>query len=203
MTGVRLDDGSTIPCDIAVNAAGPWAGHVASWLDLDLPIRPRKRMVYVLSCREALPNCPLVIDPSGVWFRPEGQFFMTGRSPADGEADPDEPPLEVDEAMFTEIIWPVLAARVAGFEAVRVSSSWAGYYEVNLFDHNGVVGAHPDAPNVIHAAGFSGHGMQHSPAVGRGVAELIASGGFETIDMSPLGWARLIANRPLRERNVV
>lgn len=201
--GVRLADGSLLACDIAVNAAGAWAGAVAAWAGLDLPIRPRKRMVYVLECRDDLPACPLVIDPSGVWFRPEGRFFLTGRSPAADEPDPDEPPLDVDEATFTDIIWPILAARVPAFESVRIRSSWAGYYEMNLFDGNGIVGAHPAVPNLIHAAGFSGHGMQHSPAVGRGVAELIATGGYDTLDLAPLGTVRLIANRPLIERNIV
>ena len=203
VTAVRLADGATLPCDIAVNAAGPWAGTVAARAGLRLPIRPRRRMVFVLDCRDRLGICPLVIDPSGIWFRPEGQFYLAGRSPSGDEPDPDEPPLDVDEAFFTETIWPTLAARVSAFEAVRVTSSWAGYYEVNTFDHNGVVGAHPDLGNLIHAAGFSGHGMQHAPAVGRGVAELIATGGYETLDLSPLGCARLIEGRRLLERNVV
>jgi glycine/D-amino acid oxidase-like deaminating enzyme len=201
--GVALADGAVLECDLAVNAAGPWSARVAAMAGLDLPIRARKRMVYVVDCRAELPDCPLVIDPTGIWFRREGRFFLTGRSPGPGEADPDEPPLEVEEAMFSDIIWPVLAARVPAFEALRVVSSWAGYYELNLFDHNGVVGAHPGLPNLIHAAGFSGHGMQHSPAVGRGVAELIATGGFETLDLSPLGYARLLEGRPIVERNVV
>lgn len=203
VAGVRLADGEVVACDVAVNAAGPWAGQVAAFAGLDLPIRPRKRMVYVIACREALPGCPLVIDHTGIWFRREGQNFLTGRSPGPGEADPDEPPLIVDEAMFYDIIWPVIAARVPAFEAMRLVSSWAGYYEVNLFDHNGVIGPHPACPNLIHAAGFSGHGIQHSPAVGRGVAELIAAGRFETLDMSPLSFRRLIENQKLLERNVV
>ncbi len=203
VSGVRLADGSVLACDVAVNAAGPWSARVAAALDIDLPVRARKRMVYVIACREDLPRCPLVIDPSGVWFRREGQCFLTGRSPGPGEDDPDEPPLEVDEAMFNDIIWPVIAARVPAFEAVRLQSSWAGYYEMNLFDHNGIIGPHPSCPNVIHATGFSGHGMQHSPAVGRGVAELIAGGGYETLDLSPLAFTRLVEQRPLLERNVV
>lgn len=203
VAGVRLATGEVVECDVAVNAGGPWSGRVAAFAGIDLPVRPRKRMVYVIACREPLPGCPLVIDPTGIWFRREGQHFLTGRSPGPGEDDPDEPPLVVEEAMFNDIIWPVIAARVPAFEAVRLASSWAGYYEVNLFDHNGVIGPHPSCPNLIHAAGFSGHGIQHSPAVGRGVAELIASGGYQTLDLSPLSFARLVENKPLLERNVV
>ena len=201
--GVTLADGSVLDCDTAVVTAGAWSGRVASWLGLTMPIVPRKRMVYVISCREPLARCPLVIDPTGNWWRPEGQFFLCGRSPDAGEPDPDEPPLVVTEDMFFDYVWPALAARVPAFEAVKIVSSWAGYYELNLFDHNGIVGRHPAVPNVVFAAGFSGHGMQHSPATGRGVSELVAEGGFTTLDLSPLGWARLIENRPMWERNVV
>ena len=203
VTGVRLADGSVLDCDAAVVSAGPWSGKVAGFLGIDMPIVPRKRMVYVISCREKLPRCPLVIDPTGNWFRQEGELFLCGRSPGEGEPDPDEPPLEVTEDMFNDYVWPALAARVPAFEAVKISSSWAGYYELNLFDHNGIVGRHPAVPNVVFAAGFSGHGMQHSPATGRGVSELVADGEFTTLDLSPLGWQRLIENRPMWEKNVV
>ncbi len=201
--GVRLDDGSVLECDQVVISAGAWSGRVAAMLGIAMPIVPRKRMVYVVACREALPRCPLVIDPSGIWFRQEGAVFLTGRSPGEDEPDPDEPPLEVEETMFTERVWPVLAERVPAFESLKLTSSWAGYYELNLFDHNGIVGRHPAVENAVFAAGFSGHGMQHSPATGRGVAELIAEGRYVSLDLSPLGWARLIEGRPMWERNIV
>jgi glycine/D-amino acid oxidase-like deaminating enzyme len=203
LTGVRLEDGAVLPAELVVNAAGAWSWQVAAWLGIDLPVRPRRRMVFVIACRDRLPGCPLVIDPTGIWFRPEGAGFICGRSPGEGEPDPDEPPLEVDEAEFTERVWPVLAGRVPAFEAVKVTGSWAGYYEMNLFDGNGVVGPHPEFANFIFAAGFSGHGMQHSPAIGRGVAELIAGGGYETLDLSPLGFSRIPDGRRLVERNIV
>ncbi|MBN9508550.1 MAG: FAD-binding oxidoreductase [Alphaproteobacteria bacterium] len=201
--GVRLGDGTALECDAAVIAAGAWSGRVAAMLDIAMPVVPRKRMVFVVACRSELPRCPLVIDASGIWFRREGALFLTGRSPAEDEPDPDEPPLTVEEDMFFDRIWPTLAARVPAFESLKLTSSWAGYYELNLFDHNGIVGRHPALENVVFAAGFSGHGMQHSPATGRGVAELIADGRFITLDLSPLGWQRVIENQPLWERNVV
>ena len=203
VSGVRLADGAVLDCDAAVVAAGAWSGRVAALLDVAMPVVPRRRMVFVIACPEKLPGCPLVIDPSGIWFRADGARFLAGRSPGAGEPDPDEPPLDVEEEMFTERVWPVLAARVPAFERVRITSSWAGYYEMNLFDHNGIVGRHPAVPNVVFAAGFSGHGMQHSPATGRGVAELLADGAFTTLDLSPLGWERVIAGRKLLERNIV
>lgn len=203
ITAVHLADGTVLPADAVVNAGGPWAARIAGWAGIDLPVRARKRMIYVVGCREALPNCPLVVDPSGIFFRPEGQVFLSGRSPGDGEPDPDEPPLEVEEDMYHDHVWPALANRVPAFEAIKIQSSWAGYYEYNTFDQNGIIGRHPTCTNLVFANGFSGHGVQHSPATGRGVSELLLDGAFTTLDMSALGFARVINNQPLIERNIV
>ncbi len=200
---VVLGDGSRVPCDVAVNAAGPWAASVAAMLDIDLPVRARRRTVFVFACRKTLPGCPLVIDPSGVYFRPEGPQFIGGTSPKAGEDDPDDLPLEVDYTAFDEVIWPALAHRVPAFEAVKVTGGWSGYYEVSTLDHNAIVGPHPSLRNVFFANGFSGHGLQHAPGVGRGVAELIVDGGFRTLDLGPLSFDRVLAARPLVELNVI
>lgn len=201
--GVVLEDGATLPAETVVNAAGGWAGEVAAWAGVKLPIRPRRRMVFSFACRADLPGFPLVIDPSGVWVRPEGSGYICGFSPGVGEDDPDEPPLSIDEEVFVERIWPVLAARVPAFEQVRLTGGWAGYYDMNLADHNGVVGAHPAVPSLLHAAGFSGHGMQHAPGVGRGMAELIAQGRFVSLDLTPLATERLARGERLLEQNVI
>ena len=203
ISGVRLADGAVLDCDVAVNAAGPWAARVANWAGVDLPVRARKRMVYVVACRTPLPDCPLVIDATGIFFRPEGLGYVCGRSPGDGEPDPDEPPLDVDDAMFFDYVWPAMAARAPAFEELKLKNSWAGYYEYNIFDHNGIIGPHPSVPNLIFANGFSGHGIQHSPATGRGVSELIADGGYLSLDLSPLGFSRVVAGEKLVERNIV
>jgi glycine/D-amino acid oxidase-like deaminating enzyme len=200
---VALADGSTLACDIAVNAAGPWAAAVAAMAGVDLPVRARRRCVFVIACREALPRCPLVIDPSGVWFRPEGPYFLCGTSPAEGAEDPDDLPLEVDERLFYDIIWPIIAARVPSFKAVKLIRSWAGYYDMNIIDHNGLVGPHPAIANLYFANGFSGHGLQQAPAVGRGTAELIVDGGYRSLDLTPLSFARVIEGRRLVELNVI
>lgn len=199
-----LADGRAAACDFVVNAAGPWAARVAAMLEIDLPVRARRRCVFLIACRTTLPGCPLVIDPSGVWFRPDGPNFLTGTSPREGADDPDDAPLDVvDERLFSDTIWPVLASRVAAFEAVKVLKSWAGYYEVNTVDHNGIVGPHPSLDNVVFANGFSGHGLQQSPAVGRGVAEWIADGAYRSLDLTPLAFTRLVEGRRLVELNVI
>ncbi|HLJ58539.1 MAG TPA: FAD-binding oxidoreductase [bacterium] len=198
-----LADGSTVPSDVVVNAAGPWAASVAAMLDVDLPVRARRRCVFMIASREAASGCPLVIDPSGVWFRADGPNFLCGMSPAEGSADPDDAPLEVDDRLFYDVIWPILASRVRPFEAVKLLKSWAGYYEMNTFDHNGVVGSHPSLSNVFFANGFSGHGLQQSPAVGRGLAELIVDGAYRSLDLTPLSFARILERRRLVELNVI
>lgn len=202
IAAVVLDDGSRIEGDVFVNAAGPWAATVARWAGVDLPVRARCRSVFVFACPTALPGCPLVIDPSGLWFRPEGAQFICGISPEPAD-DPDDAPLEVDHRLFDDVLWPRLAARVPAFEALRVAGSWAGYYEVNTFDRNGIVGFHPRVTNLVLANGFSGHGMQQAPAVGRGVAELLVHDGYRTLDLSALAFDRIPANAPLAESNII
>jgi glycine/D-amino acid oxidase-like deaminating enzyme len=202
IVAVRLGDGSEVPCSVAINAAGSWARAVAAWAGFELPVRARRRCVFAFTCPTAVANCPLVVDPSGVWFRPEGSGFICGIAPAVPD-DADDLPLEVDHALFDSRIWPALAARVPAFEAVRVRSSWAGYYEYNTFDQNGIVGPHPQIANLLLANGFSGHGLQQAPAVGRGVAELIVHGGYRTLDLAALAFERIAAGRPLRELAVI
>lgn len=197
-----LDDGSRIACGTLVNAAGPRARAVATMAGIVLPVEARRRSVFVIDCRRQLPHCPLVIDTSGVWFRPEGRQFITGISPPEDQ-DPETFELEVDHAQFDEVVWPALARRVPAFEALKVTGSWAGHYEYNTFDQNGIVGPHPQIGNLYLANGFSGHGLQQSPAVGRALSEWIVYGACRTIDLSPLSVQKILENRPLIERNVV
>jgi FAD-dependent oxidoreductase domain-containing protein 1 len=203
LTGVRLADGSVIGADWVVNAAGPRAASVAAMAEVELPVRPRKRHVYHLEAPVSLGAAPLVIDPSGVYVRPEGENYIAGYSPRDGEEDPDTLDLTADRRPFESIVWPALAHRVPAFDQVRLLDTWAGHYEVNTLDHNAIIGPHPGISNFLFANGFSGHGLQQAPAVGRGLAEWIVTGGYETLDLSPLGFERIERNAPVRELNVV
>jgi len=200
--GVRLADGRRIAVGWVVNAAGPRAAAVAAMAGLELPVSPRKRMVFHFDCRTRI-EAPLTIDPSGVYFRPEGPNYIAGSSPRDGQPDPDTLDLEVDRSWFEQVVWPAIAHRVPAFEAIRLLDAWAGHYEINTLDHNAVIGAHPDLPNFLFANGFSGHGLQQAPAAGRALAEWIATGAYETLDMRPLGYERIARNEPYRELNVI
>jgi sarcosine oxidase len=201
--GVVLADGTRIGADWVVNAAGPRAGSVAALAGVSLPVQPRKRNVYHFEAPTSLGKAPLTIDPTGVYFRPDGPAYIAGFSPHGSDPDPDTLDLDVDRGAFDDLVWPVLAHRVPGFDRVRLLDAWAGHYEVNTLDHNAIVGPHPALRNFLFANGFSGHGLQQAPAVGRGLAEWIATGRYETLDLSPLGYERVERGEPIRERNVV
>lgn len=205
LRALQLADGARLDADAVVLAAGAWSGAVGRALGLDVPVHPRKRTVFVLRCPTAIPGpTPLVVDPSGVWWRSEGAGFIAGWSPAEGDADPDDLPLD-QPAMeqFEDHVWPALAARVPAFEALRVQRAWDGYYEVHPADHNALIGPHPDCPNLLLACGFSGHGLQHAPAAGRGVAEWLLDGRYTSIDLGELGAERLRSGRRFVEQAII
>jgi FAD-dependent oxidoreductase domain-containing protein 1 len=202
VAGAHLGSGDVVACGALVDAAGPRAGMLAALAGIALPVRPRKRFVYVFDCRTKIACNELVIDPSGVYFRPEGRHYLGGVSPP-AEADPDCLDLEIDETLFEEVVWPTLARRVPAFEAVKLVRAWAGHYDYNVFDQNAVLGSHPELGNFYFANGFSGHGVQQAPAAGRAVAELIAHGGYRTLDLRRFGFERIVSGEPLREINVV
>jgi len=201
VTAVSLQGGAQLPCDWAVNAAGAWARPLMANTGLDLPVYGRRRCVYAFASPAKTPGCPLVIDSSGLWFRPEGEIWICGLPPAEDKDDNDAP-LDVDHELFDQA-WLTLAHRVPGFEALRLQRAWAGYYEYNTLDHNALLGPHPLLPNLLLANGFSGHGLQQSPAVGRGLAEWICEGTYTSLDLSPLAAERLVSGEALVEKNVI
>lgn len=141
----------------------------------------------------------MLFDNSGIWVRPEGDGFIAGIAP-EAHRDPHaEGDFEPDHYLFEDIVWPYLAHRVPAMESTRLLRAWAGHYEMNLLDHNGVVGAHDEIGNFLLATGFSGHGVMHAPATGRAVAEWIVHGQYRTIDVSPLGYQRIRKQEPLLE----
>ena len=200
-------DSSHISCSHLVTAAGAWSDSVVKLIspELGLPIRPRKRLVFVFKCKD-LPeaNYPMLIDCSGVYSRREGtgDTFICGKSPS-SEQDPDTFDIEVDYDMFYRDVWPLLAHRVPAFEAIKLVSAWAGTYEYNTLDQNGIVGRHDMFDNLYVVGGFSGHGIQQSPGVGRAVSEIVLDGETHSIELKRMGYERVRDNRPLREKNII
>jgi glycine/D-amino acid oxidase-like deaminating enzyme len=204
VTSVTLDTGERLEAGTVVNAAGPNAGKVAAMAGLVLPVEPRKRTVFVFEAREKYADMPLLVDPGGIYVRPEGSVYLTGGAEtSEGEAAADPKDFEPDWPLFEEIIWPTLATRIPAFEAIKPTRAWAGHYDYNTLDQNGVIGPHPEVSNFLFANGFSGHGLQQAPAVGRAIAELIVHGGYRTIDCAAFGYERVAEGRPFRELNVI
>lgn len=199
---VGLASGERIACGYAINSAGISGRRIAAMAGIDLPVFPRKRYIYVFDCRDEIEAVPLTIDPTGVWFRPEGSQFIAGVSPDEND-DPDTEDFELDYRLFEELIWPTLAERVPAFEAIKLVRAWAGHYDYNVFDQNVIVGFAPGYDNLLLANGFSGHGLQQSPAIGRALSELVTFGGYRTLDLRRFGYDRLATGAALREVNVV
>ncbi len=209
IVAVRLADGSRIACGTVVNCAGADARRLAATAGVAIPVYAKKRCVFTFTCKADLRDCPLIVDTTGVWTRPEGhptaegRMFLSGFSPDDLDETDASADFEVDWSIFEETIWPALAHRVPAFEAIRPGRAWAGHYDMNLLDRNAIVGPAGEVENLILANGFSGHGLQQSPAIGRGVAEWIAHRRYVTLDLGDLGYARIAAGRPLVEANVI
>lgn len=196
VAAVRLATGERITCGTVVNAAGPRAARVAAMAGVALPVEPRRRYTYVFEAERPLSrDLPLTIDPSGVHVRTDGALYMAGCGPhldpavADEAVEPDD--FAEDHDLWQDHVWPALAHRVPAFEAIRLRRSWVGHYDMNTFDANAVLGPHPRITNMLFQNGFSGHGLQQSPAMGRGMAELIVHGEYRTLDLSEFGYARL------------
>ncbi|MCP1167568.1 NAD(P)/FAD-dependent oxidoreductase [Limimaricola litoreus] len=200
---VELSDGSSVACGHVVNAAGPRAATVAAMAGIVLPVEPRKRYTFIFEAEDRLPRrMPLVVDPRGIHYRSDGALYMAGCPPEiDGPCAFDD--FEMDHAIWEDRIWPLLAARVPAFERIRLRNSWVGHYAYNTLDQNALLGPHPAVPNLHFANGFSGHGLQQAPAVGRGIAEHIIHGGWRSLDLSPLSVARLVEGRALTEAAVI
>ncbi len=200
---VTLADGTRIACGAAVNAAGPRAAQVAAMAGLELPVEPRRRYSFVFAAQDRPQgSLPLIIDPSGVHVREEGAYYLAG-CPPDEDVAARTDDFAMDHGIWERKVWPLLAARVPAFEAAKVMQSWVGHYAYNTLDQNAVIGPAPGLENFHFVNGFSGHGLQQAPAMGRGVAELIAHGRYRGLDLSPLGYARIAAGRPLRELAVI
>ncbi|MBO6717161.1 MAG: FAD-binding oxidoreductase [Rhizobiaceae bacterium] len=202
--GLTLASGERLAAGIVINAAGPSAGRVAALAGLSLPVEPRKRTVFVFEAYDRFADMPLVVDPSGIYVRPEGSVYICGGAEDEANetaANPDD--FEPDWHLFEEIVWPTIAMRIPAFEAIKMTRAWAGHYDYNTLDQNAVVGPHPEMTNFIFANGFSGHGLQQAPAVGKALAELIVHGAYRTVDCSAFGYERVVQNRPFRELNVI
>lgn len=203
VTAVTLASGRVVPCGTVVNAAGPRAAQVADMAGVSLPVEPRKRYTWVVEAAEPLAqDLPLTIDPSGVHMRTDGKYYMIGAAPDEDQAVAPDDFIE-DFSLWEQKAWPAVATRIPQFEALKVVNSWVGHYAYNTVDQNAIVGPHPEIGNLLFVNGFSGHGFQQAPAMGRGIAEWITHGAFTSLDLSEFGFERLARGGTASELRVI
>ena len=204
---VTLKSGQQISCGKLINASGPYADKVSQMAGISLPIEPRKRYTWIFSSERPLDRkLPLTIDPSGIHMRQYGanasNLYMAG-SPPDPDPKAGFDDFDEDPHIWEDHVWPLIYNRVPQFDALRIESSWAGHYAFNMFDHNAVLGPHDKVENFLFANGFSGHGLQQSPAIGRGMSELLLYGEYRALDLTEFSYQRIIENRPIVEKAVI
>ena len=96
-----------------------------------------------------------------------------------------------------------IANRIPAFEAIKVKSEWVGHYAYNTLDQNAIIGPHPIISNFMFINGFSGHGLQQAPAMGRGMSELLIYGKYQNLDLSPFGFDRILNGIPFLEEAII
>jgi len=203
VNAVTLKSGEMIACGTVVNASGPRAVLTANMAGLDLPVEPRRRFTFMFDAQEPLDrDLPLTIDPSGIHCRTDGTYYMAG-CPPDIDPAVDYEDFSKDDDIWEDKVWPALANRIPAFERVKLMTQWTGHYSYNTLDQNAIIGPHHEVGNFIFANGFSGHGLQQSPATGRGVAELITYGEYRELDLTPLGYERIARGEPFIERAII
>ena len=208
-TGGRIEsvttaDGDVISCGQVVNATGPRGAKTAAMAGITIPIEPRKRFTWIFSAEQPLDrDLPLTIDPSGVHFRQDGPDTYLAGGYADYDPAVDYDDFAMDHGIWQDKIWPIIATRIPQFEAIKVVTEWAGHYDFNTFDQNAILGPHPEIENFTFLNGFSGHGLQQSPAIGRGTAEKLVYGEYRTLDLTPFGYDRIERGRPFSEAAII
>jgi glycine/D-amino acid oxidase-like deaminating enzyme len=201
VTGVTLYSGKPLTAGVVINCAGAWAAQIAGSAGVVLPIHPTRRQVFVLDTA-VKPERPLPLTtlPSGLYFRTEtGGVILLGKSMPE---DPVGFDFDWDRERFTDLLWPELVTLVSSFDRLKLVRGWAGLYAENTFDGNPILGEWPDCKGFYLANGFSGHGLQQAPAVGRYLSRLILAR-KPTLDLSIFNPARILENKPLIENGLL
>ena len=201
---VTLASGEVVACGQLVNASGTRGAKTAAMAGITIPIEPRKRYSWIIAAEQPLSrDLPLTIDPTGVHFRTDSDTTYLVGAHTDHDPAVAFDDFAMDQSLWLDHVWPILATRIPQFEAVKVLREWAGQYDYNTLDQNAIAGPHPEVSNFLFLNGFSGHGLQQSPAMGRGTAEWLTYGAFRTLDLTPFGFERITANRPLIEGAII
>lgn len=200
ITGVRLKSGEAITAGVVVNCAGAWCTGIAQTVGVELPVQPVKRQIFALDTKVKSDRpLPLTYLPSGMYFRTEiGGLILLGKSMPEDEVGIS---FSWDENRFYDILWEELAEFVPDFAELRLVRGWAGLYAMNTLDSNAILGEWPEIEGLFLANGFSGHGLQQAPAVGRYISELITKQPH-AMDLSIFSPERILKNEPFQETGI-
>jgi len=198
VTEVETTQGS-ISTKIVVNAAGAWAAGIAQMVGLNLPVLPYRRQVFITKTFDTLPQpVPMIIVQDTL-------FYFKGYPPGIlmGMSDLSEPPslhTHVDRNFLEKLIAAALY-RAPVLEKAEILRGWGGLYAITP-DENPIIGEIPAVHGFVCAVGFSGHGFQHGPAVGRLLSELILEG-QTSFDLSPFAFERFKKRKKTVEKRTV
>ena len=201
---LKLASGETISGDKFVNATGPRAASTAKMVGIKIPVEPRKRYSWIFKAENPLDrDLPLTIDPSGFHVRENGggTYQAGGHATYDPAVEFDD--FTMDNELWENTVWPILFNRIPQFESLKLISQWAGHYAMNTVDQNAIIGPHNIIKNFFFLNGFSGHGSQQAPAMGRATAELLTYGAVKTIDMSTFKYERLLSGQTVIEDAII
>ena len=197
---VRLGSGRVLRPGAVICAAGTWSAEVAAMAGMRLPVEPMQRHDHFWMCRAEIERLPFIKDLNGLGFHPWDRGYAG--SVVDF-AIPGGHDWEVDHGYFERVVWPAIAHRFPAMQELRLRDSWVGHYDRNTLDGNMILGNWPGRlDNFYVACGFTGHGLMHAPAVGRALAELILEGGFRSIDLTRMGYRRVLDNQPYAEAGI-
>ena len=206
MSGISVQDDETsgaittnglVTGGATIVTAGAWSADLLADVGIEIPVVPYMRTVYVVSTPFIGEGLPSIFLPEGIYAIAESDnIWLIGMSSPDDPVGFDFIPASRDR--FETVIWPRLVERLPHFDQLRVERSWAGLYAVNEFDHNAIVGRWPTVKNLYLATGFSGHGLQQAPAIGRYLSELVLEQPHE-LDLTSFGPQRLLDDQPLLE----
>lgn len=200
----QLASGEDIGCGHVINASGTRGARTAAMAEITLPIEPRKRFTWVFTAEVPLPRAlPLTIDPSGVHVRQDTQTTYMAGAHADIDPAVDFDDFTMDHTIWQDHVWPAIAARIPAFEAIKITREWAGHYDMNTLDANAIVGPHSTVENFLFLNGFSGHGLQQAPAMGRGIAEWITYGAYRSLDLRPFSFDRITRGEAFVENAII
>ena len=204
INNIKLASGETVYGENFVNATGPRAALISKMAGINIPVEPRKRYSWIFKAESPLDrDLPLTVDPSGFHVRENGggTYQAGGHGIYDPAVNFDD--FEMDHDLWENTVWPILFNRIPQFESLKLVSQWAGHYAMNTLDQNAIVGPHTEVKNFMFLNGFSGHGTQQAPAMGRGLGEYLVYGKYKTLDLTPFHFDRIAKGNSIIEKAVI